>query len=76
MVKATSGFDPLASSWLKEARSTAFGEPLPYPTLPCSAIVPEEKIERSTENTVLMSEALPKPPEAEPATNERVPLRS
>src|ERR1700693_4756185 len=39
-------------------------------------MVPEEKIDLSTENRVLMSEAVPKPADVEPATNESVPVRS
>src|SRR5881392_3467772 len=66
MVNASFGCEPLAILWVYEVRTTAVGEPLPYPTLPCTAIVPEEKIDFSTAN----------PPEGEPATNDSVPFRS
>src|SRR5437899_3070482 len=76
MVNASFGCEPLAILWVYEVRTTAVGEPLPYPTLPCTAIVPEEKIDFSTANPVFISDVLPNPPEGEPATNERVPFRS
>src|SRR5271154_6533925 len=52
------------------------GEVLPYPMLPRKPIVSAEKIERSSENPVLKSDALPKPSAAEPARNDRVPRKS
>src|SRR5207253_11438146 len=55
IVRATCGSDPLASLCEYEVRRTAVGSPLPQPTLPCSATVPEENSECSTENPVLMS---------------------
>ena len=76
MVNASFGCEPLAILWVYEVRTTAVGEPLPYPTLPCTAIVPEEKIDFSTANPVFISDVLPNPPEGEPATNDSVPFRS
>src|SRR6478672_1458299 len=69
MVKATSGLDPLDSWCEYEVRNTVAGEPLPYPTLPLKARVPEENSDRSTENTVRMSFEPPvNPSEVAPAT--------
>src|SRR5207247_5575923 len=76
MVNASFGCEPLAILCVYEVRTTAVGEPLPYPTLPCTAIVPEEKIDFSTANPVFISDVLPNPPEGEPATNDSVPFRS
>ena len=76
MVKANEGSLPSSILWLKEARRTEAGETPPYPMLPCNPIVSEEKIDRSSEKPVPKSEALPKPSAAEPATRDRLPLKS
>src|SRR5258708_29717635 len=49
---------------------------VPYPTSPCKARVPAEKIDFSTEKPVLMSEVEPKPSEGDPARNDKVPVTS